>query len=185
MAAAHGTYRAALRIRDFRLQITSFLIDSIGSWAYNVVLVVYVFDRTGSPTWVSAFLTASWVTKMLLAPYAGLLADRHERTRLMRLSASAAFVVMSLLAVLVYADAPLFLILLAALGTAVCVSPYNPAAQALLVEAVDEPDLPAANALFLTTESACNRWMVIATGTVAVIWPTATRAGTPVLPRRW
>ncbi|MBA3248967.1 MAG: MFS transporter [Geodermatophilaceae bacterium] len=153
MPAPSGSYRAALRIRDFRLQIVSFLIDSIGSWAYNVVLVVYVFQRTGSPTWVSVFMTSSWLTKMLLAPYAGLLADRHERTRLMRVSASASFVVMSVLAFLVYADAPLPLLLLAAAGTSVCVSPYNPAAQALLVDAVDEANLPAANALFLTTES--------------------------------
>lgn len=153
MGSAPGTYRAALRIRDFRLQITSFLIDSIGSWAYNVVLVVYVFQRTGSPTWVSAFLTASWLTKMLLAPYAGLLADRHERTRLMRLSALSALMAMSVLAFEVYADAPLPLILVTAIVAAACVSPYNPAAQALLVDAVDEPNLPAANALFLTTES--------------------------------
>lgn len=153
MAGEKSTYRGALRIRDFRLQITSFLIDSIGSWAYNVVLVVYVFDRTGSPTWVSVFMSASWLTRMLLAPYAGLLADRHERTWLMRLSALSSAVVMSLLAVLVYLDAPLLLILLTAIGASVCVSPYNPAAQALLVDAVDEANLPAANSLFLTSES--------------------------------
>lgn len=33
------------------------------------------------------------------------------------------------------------------------VTPYNPAAQALLIDAVGERDLPAANALFLTVAS--------------------------------
>ena len=43
-----GGYRDALRHRDFATMLTAFLIDQIGSWAYNVVLIVYVYDRTGS-----------------------------------------------------------------------------------------------------------------------------------------
>lgn len=153
MAQARARYRDALRLRDYRLLITAFLVDSIGGWAYNVVLVVYVFDRTGSPTWISIFLAASWVPKMLLAPYAGLLADRHERSRIMLVSALLALAVMSAMTVLVFLDAPLALILISAIALAVSVSPYNPAAQALLVDAVGERDLPAANGLFLTCES--------------------------------
>jgi len=153
VARAGGSYRDALRQRDYRLLISAFLIDSVAGWAYNVALIVYVFDRTGSPTWISAFLAASWVPKMMLSPYAGLLADRHERTRIMLASALSALVVMSSLAALVFFDAPLLLILLLAVGLAACVTPYLPAAQALLVDAVPEQDLPAANALFLTLES--------------------------------
>ena len=44
-------------------------------------------------------------------------------------------------------------ILLGAVATAVCTSPDTPAAQALLVDSVDEPNPPAANALFLSCES--------------------------------
>ncbi len=153
MPPARARYRDALRSRDYRLLITAFVIDSIGGWAYNVVLVVYVFDRTGSPAWISIFLAAGWVPKMLLAPYAGLLADRHERSRIMLASALAALAVMSAVAVTVFLDAPLILILILAIGLAACVTPYNPAAQALLIDAVGEKDLPAANALFLTLES--------------------------------
>ena len=153
MAQARARYRDALRQRDYRLLISAFLIDSIGGWAYSVVLVVYVFDRTGSPTWISIFLAASWLPKMLLAPYAGLLADRHERSRIMLASALVALAVMSALTVLVFLDAPLVLILLLAVGLAISVTPYRPAAQALLIDAVGERDLPAANGLFLTCES--------------------------------
>ncbi len=153
MAPARARYRDALRQRDYRLLITAFFIDSVGGWAYNVVLIVYVFERTGSPTWISVFLAASWVPKMLLAPYAGLLADRHERKKIMLGSALAALTVMSAITVLVFLDAPLILILLLAIALAASVTPYNPAAQALLIDAVGERDLPAANALFLTLES--------------------------------
>lgn len=153
MAQARARYRDALRSRDYRILISAFLVDSIGGWAYNVVLVVYIFDRTGSPTWVSVFLASSWVPKMVLAPYAGLIADRYERTRIMFVSALSSFTAMSAIAVLVLIDAPLLLILALAIAAAVCVAPYNPAAQALLVDSVEEKDLPAANALFLTLES--------------------------------
>lgn len=153
MAAATGRYRDALLQRDYRLLIIAFFIDSVGGWAYNVVVIVYVFDRTGSPGWVSAFLAAGWVPKILLAPYAGLLADRHKRTTIMLASALSACAAMSLIAVLVLLDAPLPLLLFAALAAAACVTPYNPAAQALLVDAVEEKDLSAANGLFLTLES--------------------------------
>lgn len=150
---APARYRDALRFRDFRLLITAFLIDHTGSWAYNVALVVYAFDRTGSATWVSVFLAANWVPKALLAPYAGLLADRFERTALMRLSALGSFAVMTGLALLIYADAPLPALLVTSVLAAVVLAPYNPAAQALLVDSVDEVQLPAANALFLTVEN--------------------------------
>lgn len=153
MAQARARYLDALRQRDYRLLITAFFIDSMGGWAYNVVLIVYVFERTGSPTWISVFLAAGWVPKMLLAPYAGLLADRHERKKIMLGSALVGLAVMSALTVLVFLDAALFLILLVAIALAASVTPYNPAAQALLIDAVGVRDLPAANALFLTLES--------------------------------
>ena len=145
--------RDALSHADFRRLVAAFVVDSVGGWAYSVVLTVYVFDRTGSAGWVTAFLCASWVPKLLIAPYAGVLADRYERTVVMQTSALSAFVVMSALAALVLNDGPLLVLLVTASAAAVCVAPYNPASQALVVDVVPERDLTAANALFLSLES--------------------------------
>lgn len=148
-----GRYRDALALPDYRRLVLAFLVDSIGGWAYSVVLTVYVFDRTGSPGWVTAFLCAALVPKFLLSPYAGVLADRYERTRVMQLSAVSALLTMSVITVLVMQDAPLAALLVATVVASLCVTPYRPAAAALLVDVVDEKNLTPANALFLALES--------------------------------
>ena len=38
----------SLRHRDYRLFIGAFTTSSIGSWAYNVALAVWLIDETGS-----------------------------------------------------------------------------------------------------------------------------------------
>src|SRR5690242_8085878 len=68
---AAGRYRDALRHRDFRRLAVAFLIDQIGGWAYNVVLIVWVFDRTHSPSWVAATTASGWVPRLLWSAYAG------------------------------------------------------------------------------------------------------------------
>lgn len=148
-----GRYRDALAIPDYRRLVTAFLVDAVGSWAYSTVLTVYVFDRTGSTGWVTAFLCASWVPKFLIAPYAGVLADRYERTLVMRVSALSAMVAMIVLAVLVQQGAPLVALLVTTVVVSLCVTPYRPAAAALLVDVVDERNLTPANSLFLSLES--------------------------------
>ena len=79
MATAGSRYRDAFRHRDFRRLAIAFLIDQIGGWAYNVVLIVWVFDRTHSPGWVAATTASGWVPRLLWSAYAGVVADRYER----------------------------------------------------------------------------------------------------------
>ena len=49
----------------------------------NVVLVVYVYERTGSTASIPLTTACGWVPRLLLSAYAGVVADRHERTRVM------------------------------------------------------------------------------------------------------
>ena len=141
-------YRDALAKRDFRLLLTAFLVDAIGGWAYSVVLIVYVFDRTHSTNWIVATTASAWLPRALMSTYAGAIADRFERTLVMIASAMAAFVTMSVVALLVAVDAPIPLILLFSGATSVCAAFNSPAARALVPEVVVEKDLVTANALF-------------------------------------
>ena len=45
--------RSALRHRDLKLLFGGLVISASGSWAYNVALLAYVFDRTHSLGWVA------------------------------------------------------------------------------------------------------------------------------------
>ena len=102
-----GRYRDALRQRDFRLMVVAYIVDALGGWAYSVVLAVYVWDRTHSTQWLAAMASAGWLTSLLVGGYAGVLADRYERTRVMIVSALANAAVMSVIAVVVGTNGPL------------------------------------------------------------------------------
>src|SRR4028118_119819 len=69
--------------RDFRFLMAAFTGSATGSWAYNVALVVYVFDETGSAAWVGASTIVRFVPALLFSPYGGVIAERYERVRLM------------------------------------------------------------------------------------------------------
>jgi MFS family permease len=148
-----GRYRDALRQRDFRLMVVAYVIDALGGWAYSVVLAVYVWDRTHSTQWLAAMSSAGWLTSLLVGGYAGVLADRYERTRVMIVSALASAAVMCVIAVVVGTNGPLALLLALRAISAVSGSAYRPAAGALTPEIVGEKDLAAANGLFSTLES--------------------------------
>jgi hypothetical protein len=143
-----GSYRGALRHRDFRVMLTAFLIDQIGSWAYNVVLIVYVYDRTGSTAWIAATTAAGWIPRILFSAYAGVLADRFERTRTLLVSALLGLILMAAVALAVATNGPIAVILFLAAATAAVGTVYLPASGALIPETVGANDLAAANGLF-------------------------------------
>jgi len=152
-AASRARYRDALRHRDFRLLTGAFVVNQVGGWAYSVVLAVYLFDRTGSTTVLALSAASRWVPAMLVAGYASVLADRYERTLVMRTSALLSAGVMVVLAVAVLFDAPVPVLIGLSSLEAILLSPYNPAAGALTPDVVGEKDLAAANGLFSALEN--------------------------------
>jgi MFS family permease len=142
-----------LRHRDFRRLVAAFLVDQIGSWAYNVVLIVWVFDETHSATWISATTAAGWVPRLLFSAYAGVLADRYERTTVMLYSALLSFVAMTGVALVVASTGPVALALVFAAIAASFATGYRPASSAIIPDIVNEQDLVSANAVFGGLES--------------------------------
>jgi len=128
--------------------LAAFLIDQIGSWAYNVVLIVYVYDRTGSATWIAATTAAGWIPRILCSACAGALADRFERTRTLLVSALLGLALMAAIAVVVAVNGPLLVLLALAAATAAVGTVYLPTSGALIPETVGESDLAAANGMF-------------------------------------
>ncbi len=152
-AAARGRYRDALRHRDLRLLISAFVVDQVGGWSYLVVISVYVFDRTHSTQWLAALGVCRWGPGLLLASYGGVLADRYERVTVMVVSALTSAALMTGMAIVVGADAPVGLVLVLTALSSTAGTPYRPAAGALTPEVVGEKDLSAANAIFSALEN--------------------------------
>lgn len=66
------------------------LVDSLGSSAMAVAFGFFLYDRTGSAVWLSAWYFLSFGITGLLTPVAGFLADRFDRRRLIMISDLAA-----------------------------------------------------------------------------------------------
>ena len=154
-----GRYRSALAHRDLRLLLGSLVVSATGSWAYNVALLAFAFEQTHSLAWVGAAGTVRFVTALLLSTYAGVVAERRERIRLM-VSADWLCAVWQVgLALVAAADGPVALALVFAALTSGTNVVYEPAVAATIPSLVEEDDLVAANALNGTIYS-----LVIVTG---------------------
>src|SRR5579884_517801 len=86
VAEALSGYRSALSQRDLRLLLGGLLTSATGTWAYNVALFAFVFDRTHSLGWVGAAGLARFLPALLFSAYGGVIAERTERISLMRRS---------------------------------------------------------------------------------------------------
>jgi MFS family permease len=146
-------YRAALRKRDLRLLFGGMVISATGTWAYNVALLAYVFDKTHSLGWVGAAGLARFIPSLLLSAYAGVIAERFERVRVMVASDLLCVAFQALLAIVAFADGPPGLVVVIAAFTAIANLPYNPAVSAMIPQIAGEDELAAANALNGTIEN--------------------------------
>jgi MFS family permease len=152
-AGKRAGYRSALRSRDLRWLLGSQLVSSSGSWAYNVALMVLLFDRTHSASWVAAGALCRFLPMLVCSAYGGIIAERFERVRLMQWLNVFALLLQAGLAVAAWRAAPPAVALVLAGLTATVMSPYNPAVAALIPRVVGEEDLAAANALNATIDN--------------------------------
>ena len=152
-ASPRAGYRSLLRNRDYRLLFIGLAISMTGSWAYNVALVVYVFDATHSPAWVAAASVSRFLTALVASPFGGLVADRAERVRLMVALDLLCLLVQGLLAVVAAVNGPVVLGLVLVAMTSLFSRVYEPAARAATPAVVGEEHLAAANSLQSAVEN--------------------------------
>lgn len=139
----------ALRHRNFRLFTAGQSISVIGTWMQQVAVSWLVYRLTGSAFYLGLVSFLGQAPAFVLAPFAGALADRVNRHRLVIATQTAAMVQATLLAVLVMSGTVEIwhiMVLMTMLG---CVMGFDtPGRQAFLLEMVgDRADLPNAIAL--------------------------------------
>jgi MFS family permease len=139
--------RSALHHRDLKLLFGGLVISASGSWAYNVALLAYVFDRTHSLGWVGAAGLGRFVPALLFSTYGGVVAERYERVRVMVSSDLLCVAFQAGMCVAAALTAPAWVAILLAALTSIANVVYNPAVAAMLPELAGEDDLVAANAL--------------------------------------
>jgi MFS family permease len=150
---AKAGYRALFKNRDCRLLLSGLAISMSGSWAYNVALVVFVFNTTHSAGWVAAASMTRFLTALVASPFGGLVADRVERVRLMVTLDTVSLVLQAGLAIVAALGGPVLLAIILAAMSSVCGSSYDPAARAATPAIVGEDHLAAANSAHSAIEN--------------------------------
>jgi hypothetical protein len=146
-------YRSTLAVRDVRLLFGGLVISATGSWAYNVALLAFVFDRTHSLGWVGAAGLVRFLAALALSAYGGVIAERTERVRLMLGADLVCALWQGGLALTAAAGGPVVLALAFTVLTSATNVVYAPAVAATIPALVSEDDLVAANALSGTIDN--------------------------------
>ncbi|MFI7213975.1 MFS transporter [Micromonospora maritima] len=140
------TLSVLVRNRDFRNLFLAELVVFGADWFVMVPLLVLLPQLTGSGVWGALVLAVDTGTTALLLPYAGTVADRFDRRRVM-VAANLAALAGILLLLGVQGAGTAWLALVSIAVVAVAKAFYSPAAQAALPNVLDPADLAAGNAV--------------------------------------
>ncbi len=140
--AGSETFRS-LRIRNFRLFFIGQGISQIGNWLTLIAQSLLVYELTDSGVALGALAAAQFGPVLLLGGYAGLIADRTDKRRLLLGVQAFAMVQSVLLAAVAFQDHPpvwIIFVIAAFGGTATAFD--NPARRSYVVEMVPEDQVP-------------------------------------------
>jgi MFS family permease len=143
--------REAARVatqRNFGPYLLGNALSTSGTWFQNLAASLLIFRLTHSPFLLGVLNFSQFVPVLLLAPWAGAAADRHDRRRLLLVTQAAAVVLSATLGLLAFAGLATAPVVIAFAGGLGVVSAFSaPAQQALVSSLVPLEDLTSAIAL--------------------------------------
>ncbi len=95
---------SALRHRDFALLWGGLLVSNTGTWMQTVAQGWLIITLTDSPGWLGAVALARSVPYLIVPPMGGVLADRLDRIKLLKVTQTLSMLIAALLALLAAAD---------------------------------------------------------------------------------
>ena len=168
-----GSARSALSHEQFRRIFVASFGSNIGTWIQNVVLPIYIYNRTGKASMVALMILAQMGPLLLLAIPAGVVADAVDRRKWLASMQIVMLTFSVVLAALARVDAPIWALFLAQLGVGIGAALNMPAWSALLPSLVPHHDLPGAMSL---NSALINGSRVIGPIFVAVFSPLGAKA---------
>ncbi|HEX7247809.1 MAG TPA: MFS transporter [Actinomycetota bacterium] len=153
--AGGGMFRAALSHRDYRFLLSGLAISETGNWLYAAASIIYIFEATGSTSWIGVAAVVRLLPYILFGPIGGAIADRFDRRMVMIVSDLARAALMGVLTVVALSDsttAVVTVIVITFVNNSFS-APYYPAVTAITPSVVTEDDLAAANALSGTIDN--------------------------------
>jgi MFS family permease len=140
-AATRETFRS-LDVRNFRLFFGGQLISQIGNWLTLVAQTLLVYKLTDNGVALGALAAAQFGPVLILGPWAGLVADRSDKRRLLLIVQTIAMAQSFTLAALAFSGhPPVWSIYAVATIGGITVAFDNPARRAFVVEMVPIEDM--------------------------------------------
>jgi MFS family permease len=139
--ATRDTFRS-LRYRNFRLFFVGQLISQIGNWLTLLAQALLVLKLTDNGVALGGLAAAQFGPVLLLGPWAGLVADRSDKRRLLLIVQTIAMAQSFALAALAFSGHPPVLAIYAvALVGGVTIAFDNPARRSFVVEMVPPDEM--------------------------------------------
>lgn len=140
-AGTQATF-ASLRVRNFRLFFVGQLISQVGNWLTLIAQTLLVLKLTDNGVALGGLAAAQFGPVLVLGPWAGLVADRSDKRRLLLIVQTMAMAQSFTLAALAFMHHPPVLgIYAVALVGGVTVAFDNPARRSFVVEMVPETNV--------------------------------------------
>jgi MFS family permease len=139
--AASTTFRS-LHVRNFRLFFTGQLISQVGNWLTLIAQVLLVLKLTDSGIALGLLAAFQFGPVLLFGAFAGLVADRSDKRKLLLLVQTLAMVQSFTLAALAFTNhPPVWSIYLVAMFGGLTTAFDNPARRSFVVEMVEDDEV--------------------------------------------
>jgi len=139
----------SLGVRNYRLFFSGQLISNSGNWLTIVAITLLVLHRTHSGAAVGLLSACMFGPLLVLSPFAGVVADRSDKRKLLYVTQSGEMAQSIVLAVLAFVPAsPLWTFFVVAFGGGCLLAFDNPARRSFVSEMVPPPLVPNAVTLY-------------------------------------
>jgi MFS family permease len=129
----------SLAIRNFRLFFMGQFVSQVGNWLTMIASTLLILHRTDSGVAVGFLTACQFAPVLLIGPWAGLVADRSDKRKLLLIVQALAMVQSFALAALAFdTHSPIALFYVVALAGGFAVAFDNPARRAFVVELVEQ-----------------------------------------------
>jgi MFS family permease len=138
--AVGETFRS-MHVRNFRLFFGGQLVSQIGNWLTLLAQTLLVLKLTDSGVALGLLAAAQFGPVLLLGSWAGLIADRSDKRKLLLIVQAVAMAQSFTLAALAFSHSPVWTIYVAAMIGGITIAFDNPARRAFVVEMVPDEDM--------------------------------------------
>ncbi len=147
-----------LNNKNLVLVILGQFVSGFGTFMQSFALSLYVLKKTGSASLFASVLVVSIIPRILLTPFAGVIADRFSRKKMIVIMDFLSSLVVSAFAVvfIIYGELSLSSIYILAILLTVISSFFTPSMSAIIPDIVPKKDLADANSIRMMPESILN-----------------------------